>query len=148
MTKAKLAESNFASLGGMMDAYSEEAVHVAWNDHRQRLDRSESSVEVLEQILDGQAAEDLEFQTRLWGSYFGEVIRRRFGGEWELTQYPGAVAAVPTLAVRGARLYPLMKVYRRLTLGPQENVAAFYKMVSGRLEGSDAQSKEGIEGVI
>ena len=62
--------------------------------------------------------------------------------------YPGAVASVPTLAVRGARLYPLMKVYRRLTLGPQENLATFYKMVSGRLEGDDAQSKEGIEGVI
>jgi hypothetical protein len=148
MTKAKLAESNFASLAEMMNAYAEEAVHVAWNDHRQRLDRSESSVDVLEQILDGQAAEDLEFQTRLWGSYFGEVLRRRFGGEWELTQYPGAVASVPTLAVRGARLYLLMKVYRRLTLGPQENLATFYKMVSGRLEGDDAQSKEGIEGVI
>jgi hypothetical protein len=148
MTKAKLAESNFASLAEMMDAYSEEAVRVAWNDHRQRLDRSESSVDVLEQILDGQAAEDLEFQTRLWGSYFGEVIRRRFGGAWELTQYPGAVAAAPTLEVRGARLYPLMKVYRRLTLGPEENLATFYKMVSGRLEGSDGQSKEGIEGVL
>src|SRR5271155_1127327 len=106
MTKAKLAESNFASLGGMMDAYSEEAVHVAWNEHRQRLDRSESSVDVLEQILDGQAAEDLEFQTRLWGSYFGEVIRGRFAGEWELGPHPaGGVAAVPTLTVRGARLY-------------------------------------------
>jgi len=141
MTKAKLAESNFASLAEMIDAYAEEAVRAAWNDHRQRLDRSESSVDVLEQILDGQAAEDLEFQTRLWGSYFGEVIRRRFGGEWELTQYPGAVAAVPTLAVRGSRLYPLMKVYRRLTLGPEENLATFYKMVSARLETSGGQSK-------
>ena len=148
MTKGKLAESNFASLAEMMDAYAEEAVSVAWNDHRQRLDRSESSVDVLERILDGQAAADLEFQTRLWGSYFGEVIRRRFGGEWELTQYPGAVAAVPTLEVRGARLYPLMKVHRRLTLGPEENLAAFYKMVSGRLQQSDSQSREGIEGVL
>jgi hypothetical protein len=148
MTKAKLAESNFASLAEMIEAYSEEAVRVAWNDHRQRLDRSESSVDMLEQILDGQAAEDLEFQTRLWGSYFGDVIRRRFGGEWELTQYPGTVAAVPTLEVRGARLYPLMKVYRRLTLGPEENLAIFYKMVSGRLEEGGGQSKEGIEGVL
>ena len=91
--------------------------------------------EVLDQILDGQAAEDLEFQTRLWGSYFGEVIRRRFGGEWELTQHPGGGAsAVPTLVVRGARLYPLMKVYRRLTLGKGEDLAAFYNMVSARLD--------------
>ena len=96
---------------------------------------SEYSVDVLEQILDGQSTEDLEFQTRLWGSYFGEVIRRRFAGEWELGPHPGGgAAAVPTLVVAGARLYPLMKVYRRLTLGEGENVSAFYKMVAGRLQ--------------
>jgi hypothetical protein len=132
--KARLDEGNFASLAEMMSAYAEEAVRLAWSDHRQRLDLSESSVDLLEQILDGQAAEDLEFQTRLWGSYFGEVIRGRFAGEWELTQYPGGgVSAVPTLVIRGSRLYPLIKVYRRLTLGPEENLSAFYKMISGRL---------------
>ena len=148
--KAKLAESNFASLADMMSAYAEEAVRLAWKDHRQRLDLSESSVDVLEKILDGQSAEDLEFQTRLWGSYFGEVIRRRFAGEWELSQYPGGgVAAVPTVLVRGSRLYPLVKVYRRLTLGEAENLPAFYKMVSARL--GDARIRRNqfvIEGVL
>jgi hypothetical protein len=145
-TTAKLAESNFASLAEMMSAYAEEAVRLAWKDHRQRLDLSESSIELLEQILDGQSAEDLEFQTRVWGSYFGEVIRRRFTGEWELAQYPGGgVSAVPTLVVQGGRLYPLMKVYRRLTLGEAENLPLFYKMVSARLQES---SKEGGKGVL
>ena len=135
MLKAKLAESNFASLSEMMGAYAEEAMRVAWADHRRRLDLSESSVEVLEQILDGQSAEDLEFQTRLWGSYFGEVIRGRYAGEWELAPYPGGgVAVVPTLVVRGARLYPLIKIYRRLTLGRGENLPVFYTMVSNRLD--------------
>jgi hypothetical protein len=135
LLKAKLAECNFASLSEMMGAYAEEAMRVAWADHRLRLDLSESSVEVLEQILDGQSAEDLEFQTRLWGSYFGEVIRGRYAGEWELAPYPGGgVAVVPTLVVRGARLYPLIKVYRRLTLGQGENLPAFYSMVSNRLD--------------
>jgi hypothetical protein len=135
LLKAKLAESNFASLSEMMGAYAEEAMRVAWADHRRRLDLSESSVEVLEQILDGQSAEDLEFQTRLWGSYFGEVIRGRYAGEWELAPYPGGgVAVVPTLVVRGARLYPLIKVYRRLTLGRGENLPVFYTMVSNRLD--------------
>src|SRR5580704_15501627 len=132
--KAKLAESNFASLADMMGAYAQEAVRVAWKDHRQRLDLSESSIDVLEQILDGQSAEDLEFQTRLWGSYFGEVIRRRFAGEWELAPYPGeGNAVVPTLLVSGSHLYPLIKVYRRLTLGEGENLSTFYKMVCARL---------------
>jgi hypothetical protein len=35
--------------------------------------------------------------------------------------------------VRGSRLYPLVKVYRRLTLGEAENLPAFYKMVAARL---------------
>lgn len=134
--KGTLAESNFASLAAMMSAYAEEAVRVAWQNHRQRLDLSEASVALLEKLLDGQAAEDLEFQTRLWGSYFGEVILRRFGGEWELSQYPGpggGVSPVPTLLIQGSRLYPLIKVYRRLTLGAAEDLSAFYKLVSDRL---------------
>ena len=142
---AKLSESNFASLAEMMSAYAEEAVRLAWKDHRQRLDLSESSINVLEQILEGQSAEDVESQTRLWGSYFGEVIRRRFAGEWELAQYPGGgVSAVPTLVVQGGRLYPLMKVYRRLTLGASENLPAFYKMVSTRLQESSKERGEGV----
>jgi hypothetical protein len=132
--RTNLAESNFASLAEMMSAYAEEAVRIAWDDHRQRLDLSEASIDRLEQILEGQSAEDLDFQTRLWGSYFGEVIRRRYTGEWELSQYPGGgVAVVPTLLIRGSRLYPLLKVYRRLTLGEAENLSAFYKMVAARL---------------
>jgi predicted YcjX-like family ATPase len=62
-TTAKLSESNFASLAEMMSAYAEQAVQLAWKDHRQRLDLSELSIDVLEQILDGQSAEDLEFQS-------------------------------------------------------------------------------------
>jgi hypothetical protein len=145
-SKATLDESNFASLAAMMSAYAEQAVHLAWSDHRRRLDLSESSIDQLEQILAGQAAEDLEFQTRLWGSYFGEVIRRRFAGEWELATYPGGgVSLVPTLLVRGSRLYPLIKVYRRLTLGEGENLCTFYKMVSGRL---GEPSREGDQSVV
>jgi hypothetical protein len=133
-TKAKLAESNFASLTAMMSAYAEEAVRVAWADHRQRLNYGVASVELLEGILAGQSTEDLEFQTRLWGSYFGEVILRRFGGVWELSQYPGGgVSLVPTLLIQGSRLYPLVKVYRRLTMGESENLSDFFKMITGRL---------------
>jgi hypothetical protein len=137
--KAKLEESNFASLAEMMGAYAEEAVRAAWSDHRLRLDFSDSSVPTLEQILDGQAAEDLNFQARLWGGYFGEVIRRRFAGEWELTQPPGAsVAVVPTVVINGSRLYPLIKVYRRLTMGEAESLPAFYQMICERLQPASA----------
>jgi hypothetical protein len=132
--KAKLAESNFASLADMMVEYANEAVRTAWRDHRLSFDFSDASIDSLEQILDGQAAVDLDFQTKMWGAYFGEVIRHRFGGEWELTLPPaGGNAVVPTVVVNGSRLYPLMKVYRRLTLGSAEALPAFYQMIRERL---------------
>jgi len=41
--------------------------------------------------------------------------------------------AVPAVDVRGSRLFPLMKVYRRLTVGEEEDLRAFYAMVTERL---------------
>ena len=73
-----------------------------------------------------------------WGSYLGEVLRRRYAGAWEMTQYPGGVMAVPAIEVRGSRLFPLMKVYRRLTVGEEEDLSSFYAMVTDRL-GKPAQ---------
>jgi hypothetical protein len=132
--KAKLADRNFASLADMMEEYANEASRTAWRDHRLSLDFSDASIDILEQILDGQAAVDLDFQTKVWGAYFGEVIRRRFGGEWELTLPPaGGNAVVPTVTANGARLYPLLKVYRRLTIGQAEALPAFYQMICSRL---------------
>ena len=50
-----------------------------------------------------------------------------------MTQYPGGVAAVPSIDVRGSRLFPLMKVFRRLTVGEEEDLRAFFAMVTERL---------------
>ena len=132
--KEKLAEQQFDSIEAMMVAYAAEAVREAAADHRVRLDYSLDSVARLEDLLAGQGAFDLEYQSKTWGSYFGEVLRKRWGGEWSLTQYPNAVSAVPTLEINGSRLYPLMKVYRRLTMGEGENLKEFLDMVSGRLD--------------
>jgi hypothetical protein len=131
--KEKLAEARFESLEAMMVAYAAEAVRVASEAHRVKLDYSLTSISSLEAILAGQAAADLEYQTRTWGGYFGEVLRRRWGGEWSFTQYPNAVAAVPTLEIAGSRLYPLMKVHRRLTLGDAESLTAFLVLIQDRL---------------
>jgi hypothetical protein len=131
--KEKLAETQFESLEAMIVAYAAEAVRVAAADHRVKLDFSVGSVAKLEALLEGQAAVDLEYQTRTWGGYFGEVLRRQWGGDWSLTQYPDAVAAVPTLEIAGSRLYPLMKVYRRLTMGESESLTAFLALIQQRL---------------
>ena len=79
-------------------------------------------------VLVGESPElDLDFEVRLWGSYLGEVLRRRYAGGWEMTQYPGGAVAVPAVEVRGSRLFPLLKVYRRLTVGEEEDLTRIFR---------------------
>jgi len=124
-----------------MEGYAQAAVEIAKSEYRQTLDFSPESVSVLDEviILLGESLDiDLDFESRLWGSYLGEVIRIRYAGTWDMTQYPGGQVAVPAVDVRGSRLFPLMKVYRRLTIGEEEDLPSFYHMVTERL-GNPAQ---------
>jgi len=124
-----------------MEGYAQAAVETAKSQYRQTLDYSAESINTLDEIivlLSESLDIDLDFESRLWGSYLGEVIRTRYAGLWEMTQYPGGQVAVPAVEVRGSRLFPLMKVYRRLTNGEEEDLPAFYNMVTERL-GNPAQ---------
>jgi hypothetical protein len=139
--RRRLESAAFPDLGSMMEGYARAAADVAKNDFHQKLDFTSGSIDALDDILVrvGESPElDLEFEVRLWGSYLGEVVRRRYAGTWEMTQYPGGVVAVPAIEVRGSRLFPLMKVYRRLTVGDEEDLGAFFTMVTERL-GKPAQ---------
>src|SRR5215472_10446911 len=135
--REQLANSKFDSLDGMMQAYAAEAVRVAASEHRRTLDYSTTSIESVESILDALSPaleSDLEWLTKLWGGYFGEVFRRRYSSEWTMSEYPGGKFAVPTLEIAGSRIYPLLKVHRRLTLGASENLVSFAEMARKRLD--------------
>ena len=139
--RSRLESTAFADLGAMMEGYAQGAVELARRDFRRELDFTADSIDALDDILVvvGESPErDLDFEVRLWGSYLGEVLRRRYAGGWEMTQYPGGTVAVPAVDVRGSRLFPLMKVYRRLTVGEEEDLRSFYAMVTERL-GKPAQ---------
>ncbi|HEY2469325.1 MAG TPA: hypothetical protein VGI45_16010 [Terracidiphilus sp.] len=134
--REKLESHPYADLGAMMDGYSRAAAEVADIEYQRKLDYSPDSVTALDEILvllSESPDIDLDFESRLWGSYLGELLRRRYAGTWEMTQYPGGQVAVPAIDVRGSRLFPLMKVYRRLTIGEEEDLPGFYAMVTGRL---------------
>ena len=127
---------SFPDLTAMMEGYAQAAADLGKREFKQKLDFSSESIDCLDDILVrvGESPElDVDFEVRLWGSYLGEVLRRRYAGTWEMTQYPGGVAAVPAVEVRGSRLFPLMKVYRRLTVGEEEDLNAFFAMVTERL---------------
>ena len=139
--RKRLESAIFPDLGAMMEGYARAAVDWAGREFQQKLDFTSESIDGLDDILVqvGESPElDLDFEVRLWGSYLGEVLRRRYAGSWEMTPYPGGAVAVPAIEVRGSRLFPLMKVYRRLTIGDEEVLRAFYAMVTERL-GKPAQ---------
>jgi hypothetical protein len=125
----------------MMVGYAQAAAELAKREFKQKLDFTSDSIDGLDEILVlvSESPElDVDFESRLWGSYLGEVLRLRYAGSWEMTQYPGGVVAVPSVDVRGSRLFPLLKVYRRLTVGEEEDLRAFFSMVTQRL-GKPAQ---------
>jgi hypothetical protein len=136
-----LESASFPDLEAMMSGYAHAAADLARTQFKQKLDLTAESIDALDDILvmvSESPEMDLDFEVRLWGSYLGEVLRRRYAGTWEMTQYPGGAAAVPAVEVRGSRLFPLMKVYRRLTIGTEEDLRAFFAMVTERL-GKPAQ---------
>jgi hypothetical protein len=146
-TTSPLSNKEFDSLDAMMRAWAEEAVRIASADHGMTLDFSPESIPRLETVLAARTPvpeSDQEEATRLWGAYFGEVFRRRFPAEWIMAVYPtpqyagradaGADVAMPALDAAGSHVYPLLKIFRRLTIGPSEDLAAFHAKVSAVLE--------------
>jgi hypothetical protein len=125
----------------MASAYAEKAVQKA-REFNVHLDYSEDSLLEVEAILSqlrenlpgAEEADDLAEICKTWGSYFGEVVRRRFGGEWSIETYPGKQFATLTLSVGANKLFPTMKVHRRLTHGADDNVWLFYETVKIKLE--------------
>lgn len=139
--RTRLESAAYASLEAMMERYALAATEVGRSHYQRKLDFSAESVDVLDEIvvLASENPElDVEFEARLWGSYLGEVVRRRYAGSWEMETYPGGKTAVPAVHVRGSLLFPVMKIYRRLTMGEEEDLQSFFAMAAERL-GKPAQ---------
>jgi hypothetical protein len=143
----EISGAAFASLAAMMRAHAEEAVRLAAAEHGMALDFCSDSIPRLETVLAARSPvpeNELESATLLWGAYLGEVFRRRFSGEWIMALYPrqpvaepaepNADIAMPALDIGGSHIYPLLKISRRLTLGPAEDVSAFYVRVAASLD--------------
>lgn len=140
-----MPDPSHATISEMMESYAAEAVRKG-REFNVTFDYSESSLQALEPILtqiaarrpkpkDSEAASSdpadqaLDADSRMWGAYLGETIRRLWGGDWGVETYPGTMAPVISVDIGGAKLFPVMKIYRRLTQGENENVWKFYQMV-------------------
>jgi len=143
----EISGAAFNSLDAMMLAHAEAAVRLAADDHGMTLDYSPDSVARLETILAARspvAEADLDEAIQTWGAYFGEIFRRRYAADWIMAVYPRQAGgepvapdqdvAMPALDIEGSQVYPLLKVYRRLTIGPSEDLAGFFARVAGALD--------------
>jgi hypothetical protein len=110
--KDRLAGQQFDSLDAMMVAYAQEAVRLAAESHGMVLDFSAESVARLDTVLSAEKpgpASDLEWATKLWGGYFGEVFRHQHPASWVMSVYPGGGVSMPALEVGGSQIYPLLR---------------------------------------
>jgi hypothetical protein len=147
MSAQSLSKQEFDSLEAMMRAHAAEAVRIAATAHGMTLDFSPESIAPLETVLSARSPvpeSQQEEATRLWGAYYGEIFRRRYPAEWIMAVYPtpqyagrqdaGSDVAMPALDIGGSHVYPLLKIFRRLTIGPTEDLAAFYAKVAAALD--------------
>jgi hypothetical protein len=141
----------------VMRAFAQDAVDFARKHLHFKLDYSESSIEHLESILavfhddlpkgpaarrrQGPSDEEIWNMAKMWGGYLGEVIRRRWKGEW--TDKSAAMPdPVYTLRVRDGEIYPPSKVLKRLTDGPADNVWHFYQVLKEKWEREGSGSRK------
>jgi hypothetical protein len=154
-TASPIAQQSFDSLDAMMRAYAAEAVRLAAEDHGMALDFSPESIPSLETVLSARTPipqPEQEEATRLWGAYYGEIFRRKFPAEWIMAVYPGQLnsgradagteLSMPALDLSGSHVYPLLKIFRRLTMGPSEDLAAFYVKVVVALDARQGHSSD------
>jgi hypothetical protein len=96
------------------------------------LEELESQADSIDYALEGgRSDENIELLTRIWGSYLGEVLRRNGCGEWVREEADGG----SRVALQGPHetVYPHEQMRRRLTEGPDHNLAAYFQQVRDRL---------------
>jgi len=117
-----------------MEQLADNAVVAAMEKFGVNLDFTENSLQQLDALLQ-QAHEgykkatsgrnlvtvSIENTVRVWGSYFGEVIRRSSGGDWIVDQKN------VFLQSGNRRLDPLGQVRSRIVSGPEYNMIGFFQ---------------------
>lgn len=120
------ASINFGKVFGIMLDYSEEsieAVEEILNNYRKSLPRNmlgryKKKLEKDEKTI--QIAEIL-------GGYIGEVIRKYIGGEWFIED------DIVTLVINDTKIFPSVKVFKRIKNGSEDSVYFYYKTLKNGL---------------
>ena len=125
-------------LDKLMTAHAKDAVSKAKIDFSIQLDYTPESITQVEKILDTiynsyqQKPVDeitLGRESRLWGCYIGEVIKKIKDGKWQRDSAVAGKGALPLVFGVQDEVYPSAWVYKRLTNGDMDNVAYKYQVL-------------------
>ena len=144
MTALRTSITPDAKLAGWLVAQSQQAVKLAKMQSQESLDFSADSLDGVERILSGIHArskqappegltdEQLAEAANVWGAYFGEVIRRNYGGQWT-TSADGVLEIV----LSGTTSQPIAKVRKRIADGASDNLRVYFYAIPKALRSDD-----------
>jgi hypothetical protein len=130
-----------------MADYAQEAISLARERFNVYLDYTEHRLVQVEKLLDRlhhtvpkrRTARTARYwhgyeiwqMANIWGAYFGEVIRRRWGGEWTADGTDGVDKVLRGL---GADILPIWKVWQRIINGQSDDLWQYYQVLRRQLE--------------
>ena len=133
----------------MMEAYALYAVDFG-KKFEENLDFSRESIERVERIctilfnaipknffsklIRRNPTDEQKLQiSKLFGGYIGEVMRKDFGGSWDIKN-PFNQGNTVLLTIGEMEMSPVAKVYKRLTNGPEDNVWHYFQVLESELK--------------
>jgi hypothetical protein len=137
-----------SNINDEMRQAAEYAIRIARERFGKKLDYSESSLPTLEYLIEqahqqfntnnveGKITNDtaLNRTASVWGSYFGELIRGKFGGTWVIDDSKRLVVA------NGLRCSPIDYIYQRITDQLQVNANQYFEEVVKKLSSQPINS--------
>ena len=134
-------EGSVFTVNDEMKQAAEYAIKVAKEKFGLILDYSDNSLPNLEKLLE-QASQQYRSQVgnrkpldnainrtaSIWGSYLGEVIRRKWGGEWIIDENSKRL-----LSINGLAFFPILYIYQRITGQQQKNVKQYLEQIAAKL---------------
>lgn len=133
MTALRTSMTPDARLAGWLVGQAQLAVKAGKMQWQESLDFSADSLDPIERILsaihsraqktpaDALPAEALAEAANMWGVYYGEVIRRRYGGQWSLS-----ADGVHQIDLSGTTPQPIVKVRKRIVDGASDNLRVYF----------------------
>jgi hypothetical protein len=80
--------------------------------------------------------EAIQKTARVWGSYLGELMRRKWGGEWVVS------GTDIKLIIRGKSYSPFQHIYQRITIGQQYDTNKYFASIASDMMANDLASKK------